>query len=74
MNRNFAGRPRKGSRQAQAQHLSAAARDDLPAETPPENRERRRRTQRLVLLGLSIVTLFSLAGMIITRAMEIASL
>lgn len=71
MNRNFAGRLEQASRQIQAQALSASLAEELSADRRRHDRARRR---RLMLLGFSIVTLFSLAGMIITRAMEIAAL
>ncbi|MBE9635632.1 hypothetical protein [Salipiger mangrovisoli] len=74
MNEDFARHLDTASRTAPAEGLRVAQGDRTVHGPSDDTRARRRRTQRLVLLSLSVVTLFSLAGMIITRAMEIASL
>lgn len=75
MNENFTDRFDSFSGQGHAQDLSARPGESVEADVSDGDRvARRRRTQRLALLGFSIITLFSLVGMIITRAMEIASL
>ena len=74
MNKDFAGRSETASRPNAVRNFAAEPGTPFAAYPEDEPRARRRRVQRLVLLSFSLVTLLSLAGMIITRAMEIASL
>ncbi len=74
MNKDFAGRLDRVTPPGQTQGLPGTPADTLVGDPSDEVRARRRRTQRLVLLTFSFVTLFSLVGMIITRAVEITSL
>ncbi|AWI83272.1 hypothetical protein CEW88_06090 [Alloyangia pacifica] len=74
MNKDFAGRSETASRPNAVRNFAAEPGTPFAAYPEDDARARRRRVQRLVLLSFSLVTLLSLAGMIITRAMEIASL
>ncbi|MCA0940540.1 hypothetical protein CLG85_024190 [Yangia mangrovi] len=74
MNKDFTGRSGTASRPYQARSVATEPGTRFAAHPEEDSRARRRRVQRLALLSFSLVTLLSLAGMIITRAMEIASL
>ncbi|ANT61220.1 MULTISPECIES: hypothetical protein [Roseobacteraceae] len=71
MNENFTDRFDSFASHGDAQPLSTLSGSFADAETP---RERRRRLQRNTMLGLAIAALLVLVVMIITRAMEIASI
>ncbi|WP_226621749.1 hypothetical protein [Alloyangia pacifica] len=74
MQKNLAGRLDGASRVAPYADATDEPQDALASHPGDGDRADRRGTQKLVLLGISIVAVFALAGMIITRAMEIASL